>query len=116
MSVGIPIKLLHEAKNQVVTVELKTGEMYRGHLIDVDDTMNCLLEKVQFTAQSGEQEFLNKIYVRGSKINFVIVPDMLKYAPMFKRVKNLAKLKNETTLRNQAKKIREQIITQLAPE
>ena len=46
MSVGIPIKLLHEAKNQVVTVELKTGEMYRGHLIDVDDTMNCLLEKV----------------------------------------------------------------------
>ena len=27
MSVGVPIKLLHEAQNHVVTVELKTGEV-----------------------------------------------------------------------------------------
>lgn len=59
---------------------------------------------------------MNKVYVRGSKISFVIVPDMFKYAPMFKRVKNLAKLKNENALREKARKIREQIITQLAPE
>ena len=46
MSIGIPIKLFHEAKNHVVTIELKSGETYRGHLIDVDDTMNALLEQV----------------------------------------------------------------------
>lgn len=116
MSIGIPIKLLHEAKNQVVTVELKSGEFYRGHLVDVDDTMNCLLENVMLTSKTGEQEFLNKVQIRGSKVNFVVVPDILKYAPMFKRVKNLAKQKHENLLRNQAKKIREQVITQLAPE
>lgn len=84
MSIGIPIKLLHEAKNQVVTLELKSGEQYRGHLIDVDDTMNCLMEKVHYTSKTGEKEYLHKIQIRGSKICFVIVPDILKYAPMFK--------------------------------
>eukprot|EP00435_Cladocopium_sp_Y103_P035107 s1859_g9.t1 len=32
---GIPVKLLHEGIGHTVTCELKTGEMYRGHL------MNC---------------------------------------------------------------------------
>jgi len=30
MSIGVPIKLLHEAQNHVVTIELKTGEVRRG--------------------------------------------------------------------------------------
>jgi len=29
MSIGVPIKLLHEAQNHVVTIELKTGEVRR---------------------------------------------------------------------------------------
>ena len=28
MSIGIPIKLLHEAESHVITVELKSGEVY----------------------------------------------------------------------------------------
>ena len=35
MSIGIPVKLLHEVKNHVVTIEIKRGDVYRGHLIDV---------------------------------------------------------------------------------
>lgn len=34
--IGVPIHLLHEAENHVVTVELKTGEMYRGYLIEAE--------------------------------------------------------------------------------
>lgn len=54
MSIGIPIKLLHESKNHVISVELKSGELYRGHLIDIDDTMNMLLENCTYTSKIGE--------------------------------------------------------------
>lgn len=46
MSIGVPIKLFHEARNHVVTIELKTGEYYRGYLVEMDDTMNAVLENV----------------------------------------------------------------------
>lgn len=36
MSVGVPIKLLHEAANHVVTIEVKTGELYRGYLSEAE--------------------------------------------------------------------------------
>lgn len=32
MSIGVPVKLLHEAVGHVVTIELKTGDTYRGKL------------------------------------------------------------------------------------
>lgn len=31
---GIPVKLLHESLGHVVTVELKTGQLYRGKLAE----------------------------------------------------------------------------------
>jgi small nuclear ribonucleoprotein D3 len=32
VSVGVPIKLLHEGEGHIITVELKNGEIYRGLL------------------------------------------------------------------------------------
>ena len=66
MSIGVPIKLLHEARNHVINIEIKNGELFRGHLIDVDDTMNCVIENVQKTNKFGEVSIHKKIYVRGS--------------------------------------------------
>lgn len=34
MSIGVPVKLLHESVGHIVTVELKTGQFYRGKLAD----------------------------------------------------------------------------------
>lgn len=31
---GIPVKLLHESLGHVITVELKTGQLYRGKLAE----------------------------------------------------------------------------------
>jgi small nuclear ribonucleoprotein D3 len=31
---GIPVKLLHESLGHIVTVELKTGNLYRGKLAE----------------------------------------------------------------------------------
>jgi hypothetical protein len=50
-SLGIPVKLLHEAAGHVVTVELKTGEVYRGSLVECEDNWNCQLENITFTAK-----------------------------------------------------------------
>lgn len=49
--VGIPVKLLHEAEGHVVTVELKSGENYRGELIEAEDNWNCQMKNVQATAK-----------------------------------------------------------------
>lgn len=41
MSIGVPIKVLHEAEGHIVTCETVDGEVYRGKLIEAEDNMNC---------------------------------------------------------------------------
>ncbi|BDA42731.1 Small nuclear ribonucleoprotein Sm D3 [Coccomyxa sp. Obi] len=91
--VGVPVKLLHEAEGHVITVELKSGETYRGELAEAEDSWNVQLKNVTATAKDGRVSHLEHIFVRGSRVRFVIIPDMLKNAPMFKRIdpKNKAK-------------------------
>ncbi|THU54077.1 hypothetical protein C4D60_Mb10t21220 [Musa balbisiana] len=140
-SLGIPVKLLHEAAGHVVTVELKSGELYRGSMIECEDNWNCQLENITYTAkvlllfvyrsdevlgfglppsfgakikmhpppiklllvaitlglflflsglisssQDGKVSQLEHVFIRGSKVRFMVIPDMLKNAPMFKRL------------------------------
>jgi small nuclear ribonucleoprotein D3 len=70
----------------VVTVELKSGELYRGQLFDCEDSMNVQLRDVQATARDGSTRHVAALYVRGSHVRWFILPDMLKNAPMFKRI------------------------------
>ena len=44
MNIGAPLKLFHECKGSIITVEVKTGQMYRGRMIEGEDNMNCQLE------------------------------------------------------------------------
>ena len=85
MSIGVPIKILHEAEGHVVTCETNTGEIYRGKLIEAEDNMNCQFASVGVTYRDGSKMQLENVYIRGSKIRFLILPDMLKNAPMFKK-------------------------------
>lgn len=34
MTIGVPIKLLHEAQGHIISLELKTGQLYRGKLLE----------------------------------------------------------------------------------
>ena len=54
MSISIPVKLLHESENHVVTVELKNGELYRGYMTEVSDSMNMRLDDVNVTSKDGK--------------------------------------------------------------
>ena len=85
-SIGVPIKVLHEAEGHIVTLETLTGEVYRGKLLEAEDNMNCQLINITMTARDGRVSQLEQIFIRGSKIRFVILPDMLKNAPMFKKM------------------------------
>lgn len=85
-SVGVPVKLLHEAAGHIVTLELKTGLVYRGKLLEVEDNMNLQLKDVTATHRDGHVTQLDQVFIRGSHLRFVIVPDMLKNAPLFKRM------------------------------
>lgn len=100
-TIGIPIKLLNEAQvsslmpcicssytddtqGHVVTLELTSGQVYRGKLLEAEDNMNVQLKDVQQTARDGRVSHLDQIYIRGSHVRFFIVPDMLRNAPMFR--------------------------------
>ncbi|CAN8270706.1 unnamed protein product [Cochlearia groenlandica] len=94
-SLGIPVKLLHESSGHIVTVELKSGEVYRGNLIECEDNWNCQLDTITFTAKDGKVAQLEHVFIRGSLVRFIIIPDMLKNAPMFKKLD--ARVKGKST-------------------
>ncbi|KID91957.1 small nuclear ribonucleoprotein Sm D3 [Metarhizium guizhouense ARSEF 977] len=107
-TIGIPIKLLNEAQGHIVTLEITSGQTYRGKLLDgtpplgplprnirtcrmlvltarlAEDNMNVQLKDITVTARDGRVSHLEQVYIRGSHVRFFIVPDMLRNAPMFK--------------------------------
>ncbi|KZZ93902.1 Like-Sm ribonucleoprotein (LSM)-related domain protein [Ascosphaera apis ARSEF 7405] len=83
-TIGIPIKLLNEAQGHVVTLEITSGEVYRGKLLEAEDNMNVQLKDITVTARDGRVSHLDQVYIRGSHVRFIIVPDMLRNAPMFR--------------------------------
>ena len=61
-------------------------QVYRGKLIEAEDNMNSQMASVTVTYRDGRVAQLEHIYIRGSKIRFLILPDMLKNAPMLKNM------------------------------
>jgi len=90
-STGIPVKLLFEAEGMKVTAEMKNGEIYRGLLLNAEDTMNMTLSDVVRTARNGQVSKIPSVYLRGSSVRFISLPDLLKNAPVFKKVLTMKK-------------------------
>jgi small nuclear ribonucleoprotein D3 len=84
--VGIPIILLHDAEGGTVHLELKNGDSYRGKLDEAQDNMNCTMKKCTKTTAAGVVSEVEEVYVRGSQISFVVVPEMLGRGPIFNRI------------------------------
>uniref|UniRef100_A0A0N5B8J7 Small nuclear ribonucleoprotein Sm D3 n=1 Tax=Strongyloides papillosus TaxID=174720 RepID=A0A0N5B8J7_STREA len=90
-TIGVPIKILHEAEGHIITLETTIGEVYRGKLVEAEDNMNCQLSEVLVTLRDGRTHQLDNVFIRGSKIRFLVLPDMLKNAPMFKNIGRVQK-------------------------
>ena len=88
--VGIPTVLLHEGEGLVVTVETRAGYSYRGSVESVEDSMNLGLKDVSATSPDGTEAPLDRVFIRGSQVLFVVFPDVLRLAPMFERLRKAA--------------------------
>jgi small nuclear ribonucleoprotein D3 len=85
-NVGVPIKLLYEAEGMKITVEVKSGEIFRGLLLGAEDTMNVSLSDVLRTSRNGQTSKLPNVYLRGKSIRLIALPSLLKSAPLFAKV------------------------------
>mmetsp|Transcript_12733 Transcript_12733/g.16136 ORF Transcript_12733/g.16136 Transcript_12733/m.16136 type:complete len:114 (-) Transcript_12733:367-708(-) len=88
---GIPIKLLYEAEGMKITAEMKNGEIYRGLLLNAEETMNLTLSDVVRTSKNGQVSKVPSVYLRGSMVRFISLPELLVDAPVFKKVVSLKK-------------------------
>lgn len=55
-------------------------------LMIAEDNFNVAMKDITVTAPDGKQSHLENVYIRGNMLRFIIVPDMLQQAPMFKRI------------------------------
>jgi small nuclear ribonucleoprotein D3 len=83
--VGIPIVVLHDAEGAIVEVETKKGELIRGMLFEAEDMMNLYIKNAVVLDEHGVKRKTNQVYIRGAEIVFIVLPEMLQHAPMFKR-------------------------------
>jgi small nuclear ribonucleoprotein D3 len=75
---------------------MKNGEIYRGLLLNAEDTMNMTLSDVIRTGRNGQVTKCPTVYLRGSGVRFIALPDLLRNAPAFKKVANMkAKMEAE---------------------
>lgn len=56
--------------------------MFRGEMEDAEDNWNVQLTNVTATGRDGRVSHMEHIFIRGSQIRFMVLPDMLKNAPM----------------------------------
>lgn len=77
--VGIPTILLHDGEGTIVTIELKSGDTYRGFLEVSEDNMNCLLRDAVRTDPNGNVAQVEHVYLRGSQIVFIALPDIYPF-------------------------------------
>lgn len=92
--------MLTSVKSQEILVELKNGESVYGKLTDCDSWMNLTLSDVVVNYNKGEKfNKLNEIYIRGSHIKFLRLPDLV-----MDHAKEQTLLSQEQRNRNQKRK------------
>jgi small nuclear ribonucleoprotein D3 len=94
---GAPLQLLFEGEGHIITVELKNGDSYRGVLTEAEDTMNCQLKEVTLTNREGRVQRLEHVFLRGGTIKFIVLPDILKQAPILKRISQIRESKSKSS-------------------
>ena len=84
--VGIPIILLHDSVGGTVHLELKNGDSYRGILKEAQDNMNCTLKNCKKRTHAGIESEIQEVFIRGSQLAYIVIPEMLGRGPIFKRI------------------------------
>lgn len=80
---SIPLQLLHDAKGTIVTVEMDSGEIWRGQLTTADDSMNVELRNATvINPRKGETaREVPVVFLRGTGLVFFQLAKSLQTAP-----------------------------------
>jgi len=73
----VPLRVLLDSVRSTVAIELVTGEVYRGYLLEAQENMNCRMNNITVTYRDGRTRHLDHVFIRGSKVRFVVLPDHL---------------------------------------
>jgi small nuclear ribonucleoprotein D3 len=82
MCITSPVKFLYEAKPFIITIETKNEMKFRGKLVFLENNMNCFLENSMIQEKNGKIRNSRKIFIRGSEIKLVVLPEILKNLPL----------------------------------
>ncbi|KAL0230770.1 hypothetical protein PCE1_004325 [Barthelona sp. PCE] len=85
---SLPLMLLFETEGFEVFIELNNNESYRGVVARVQDNMNVVLKDPVHTLIDGSKEQLKSVFIRGSQIKFISIPEMLVNSPVFQMNNN----------------------------
>ena len=85
MKESLPLKVLQEGKPFVVTIETRNGQSYRGKLIEIEENMNCRLQNASLINSEGIIKKFNTIFLRGSNLRLIILPDIIKESPLLEK-------------------------------
>ncbi|CAD2214813.1 small nuclear ribonucleoprotein D3 [Angomonas deanei] len=88
---SIPLKVLHDAVDMQISLEIETGEIYVGTVAEVQDNMNVVLKDAKKTSKSGKVTESKQVLVRGSTVVFFQLPDALSTAPALASANVIAK-------------------------
>lgn len=59
-------------------VELKNGETYNGHLVNIDTWMNLNLRDVVRTGKDGDKFWkVPELYIRGNTVKYLRIPEVV---------------------------------------
>lgn len=83
MANKIPFHILYECQGHDVVIETITKEAYHGKLLQVETNMNCELQCVSVKYRNGETVEMEHVYIRGSKIVFLVLPSTFIQHPVF---------------------------------
>ena len=74
--IGMPTLLLYEAEGCTILVQTRDGSLYRGRLEDVEDNWNLHMMSVVMRRKSSKTDIpLNKLFIRGANVSFIVIPD-----------------------------------------
>ena len=65
--------------------------------------MNLSLSEVLRTSRNGQIKKLPTVYLRGSSIRFIALPDLLRNAPVFQKVTSMKRKMEESRAQRQGK-------------
>lgn len=76
--IGVPIKILHESEGHIIKLETIIKDIIEGKLEQAEDNMNCHMSTVTIKKKNGDVRKMDNLYICGSQIKMVILPEALQ--------------------------------------